>query len=172
MPFTDKWTTEEREEVCMHYILHGGNSKSASRKFKIPAQTIRGWTQTKWWADMHDDLLKRHKKKMDGKYTWLIDLASKEIADRLQNGDEIVTAKGERVRRKMSGKDLTYVTSILTDKRDVERLRGTIEQKKNVEQRLQEMQRKFATMATKKKAIDNGEVVELEQPQENNKATG
>jgi hypothetical protein len=109
---------------------------------------------------------------MDGKYTWLIDLASKEIADRLQNGDEIVTAKGERVRRKMSGKDLTYVTSILTDKRDVERLRGTIEQKKNVEQRLQEMQRKFATMATKKKAIDNGEVVELEQPQENNKATG
>ena len=156
----------------MHYILHGGNSKSAERKFKIPSQTIRGWTQTKWWAEMHEDILKRHKKKMDGKYTWLIDLASKEIADRLQYGDEIVTGKGEKVRRKMSGKDLTYVTSILTDKRDVERLRGTIDEKKGVEQRLQEMQRKFKDMAVKKKAIDNGEVVELEQPQKDSKATG
>jgi transposase-like protein len=51
MPFTDKWTTEEREEVCMHYILHGGNSKSASRKFKIPAMTCLNATRRKWMAN-------------------------------------------------------------------------------------------------------------------------
>ena len=157
-----EYSLEEKEMVCAHFILTGGNSKSAARKFDIPAPTIRAWTKQKWWAETCDRLLKAHKKKMDGKHTYIIEAMTKELLDRVEKGDEIVNTKGEKFRRKMSGKDLMYALANLTLQRDTDRLAGAMEQKEDVESKLQTMQRKFEEAEQKRKGIEEGKIKEID----------
>jgi transposase-like protein len=161
MTFTHKYTLEQRQEVVNLYVAYGNNSKQASKKSGIPAPTIRAWTQTKWWAEMVEETVGRHKKKMDGKLTHVMDQAIKQLLDRVQNGDEKVNAKGEPSRVKMSGKDLMYVLGMSSDKRDAGRLSGFQEKKKSMESVIQAQQMALEDHAKRKKAIEAGELVEL-----------
>jgi len=161
MPFTDKYTLEERQEVVNLYVAYGKNSKQASKKSGIPAPTIRSWTQTKWWAEMVEETLQRHKKKMDGKLTHLMDLASDALIDRIKNGDEKVNAKGEPSRVKMSGKDLMYILGMSVDKRDLGRLQGFQEKKKTLESVIEAQQLALEKFTKDKKALESDNVIPL-----------
>jgi hypothetical protein len=82
--------------------------------------------------------------------------------DRVEYGDEIVNTKGEKFRRKMSGKDLMYALANLTLQRDTDRLAGAMEQKEDVESKLQTMQRKFEEAEQKRKGIEEGKIKEID----------
>jgi hypothetical protein len=123
MVFTTKYTLDEKLQVCNHYVVEGGNSKSASRATGVPNATIRTWTGTEWWAEMVLDIRKRHQDRLDGKFTAIITRGMKKLQDRLDNGDEVMFAKtGEMVKKQMSGKDLVYALEKMIDKRAL--LRG------------------------------------------------
>jgi len=161
--YEDKYTLTEKQEVVTLFVIYGNNSKQISASTGIPAPTIRGWKKTRWFEEMYEETMQRHKKKMDGKATYVIDQAYEQLLDRVTNGDEKVNAKGETTRVKMSGKDLMYVIGISTDKRDTGRLQGFTEKKKSMESVIANQQQQLEDFAKKKKAVEAGEVVELEQ---------
>ena len=156
MPFQSKYTYDEKLNVCNHYVVEGGNSKSAHRATGIPHATIREWTKQAWWGEMVAEIRKRHQDRLDGKFTALIDKAMREMKDRLEHGDEILVAKtGALIRKKMSGKDIMLSLATIIDKRALQR--GDPTSRKSVvtvEKRLEELQRGLEEMVKKDKDVN------------------
>ncbi len=165
MPFKPKYTYDEKLNVCNYYVVEGGNSIKAAKRTGIPAQTIRGWTQTDWWNEMVGEIRRRHQDRLDGKFTWIIDKLHTALLDRVDNGDEIFdTKRGVMVKRAMSGKDITMSLDKIIEKRAL--LRGDPTSRTSSaspEKQLEQLQKKLEqrTKAMRKKVKESENVEEL-----------
>ena len=122
MPFTTKYSHEEKLNAVNYYCVYG-SSKKVAQMTGVPAPTIRNWTKTEWWAEMMSITRQHMQDKLDGKFTGLIHRAMTELEDRIKNGDEVVdTRTGRSSRKKMAGKDIALTLAQIIDKRAL--LRG------------------------------------------------
>src|SRR5690606_19539667 len=84
----------------------------------VPAWTIRKWKQeTPWWNQAVMEVKRAKQEQLDAKLTNLIEKTMSELRDRLMHGDEVVTGKGKKIRKKVSARDLSVITGVLYDKR-------------------------------------------------------
>jgi len=161
MPFTTKYTEEEKLSVCNYYVVTGSAIK-ASKASGVPQQTIRAWTKTEWWNNMIGLVRGRLQDKLDGKFTGMIQRMLSELEDSIKNGDEILNGKtGEIIRKRMSGRDLVGALAIIIDKRAL--LRGDPTSHKrvtNIDKKMAEVQKKLELFQEqKKKPAEEGMVV-------------
>lgn len=154
MPFKPKWSEEKKYEVVLHYFVKGNNnSKAAARATGVPADTIRGWTKTQWWAEMMREVRARHADRLDGKFTYLLDKLSAELVDRIDNGEEVLHQKtGEMLRKKMSARDVTFALDRIIERRAL--LRGDPTSRASTvssEKQLENLQKKLEEAGAKRR---------------------
>ena len=113
-----QYSAEDRLELMMHY-LEKGSLLVASEATGIPYYTAKSWIVTKWWAAAAADYRRRMQDELDGSFSQAIKLSINAIVDRVENGDTVVTARGEKKRVPMKGRELATVLSLLFDKREV-----------------------------------------------------
>lgn len=112
----------EKLNAALAWVITGSCSK-AEAICGIPARTIRSWMQEASWADLVDEAKKIKQAELDSKFTNIIHKAVEEVADRLENGEDVITKNGDTVKRRVSAKDAAMIAAVLSDKRAI--LRGT-----------------------------------------------
>ena len=116
-----KWSVEDKVAAATQYAITG-NSKQAGKLTGIPPATIRWWkTESSWWPELLKEVRKAHAEELDGLQTNLIHKSAQELADRLENGDEVLDKNGEIRRKKLGGRDLVIIHGTLYDKRALSR---------------------------------------------------
>jgi hypothetical protein len=161
--FTDK---EKLNCVCVYAVT--GNARRTAEITKIPEGTIRSWKSTVWWQEASARVHQEKDEEINSKLTQMIDKAVEAVNDRIDNGDYIYDARNQQIIRvPVKAKDLTIVTAIGIDKRNL--LRGQPTQrieKVSVDDHLQKLQDKFKQFMLAKEVEHEGLQIEEAQFEE------
>jgi hypothetical protein len=163
------FTEEEKlNAVCVFAV--SGNSRRTAEITGVPEGTIRSWKTTEWWNQAMGRIMVEQDEELDTKLTKLIDKAVEHVNDRLENGDFIYdTKRGALVRKPVSAKDLTVVTAIAVDKRQLLRGQPTSRvEKVSEEERLRGLADRFKEFDkfSKAQTIEQEPVEEIEEVEE------
>ena len=109
-----KYTNQDRRRAAIAIQVNGG-SIAASAACGIPARTIRKWTNMDWWPAVMEQSRDLAQQEMVADFRRVSAKALAQAEDRIDNGDEVIVGR-ERMRRKMSGRDLAVVSGVFTDK--------------------------------------------------------
>ncbi|EFP65996.1 hypothetical protein HMPREF1004_02221 [Ralstonia pickettii] len=108
----------------------------------IPVRTLYDWQKTDWWETLVAQVRTEMEGEIDATLSKMIQLALAATMDRLENGDYVVTAKGEIVRKPVSARDVMAILAMAIDKRQVLRdAMATVPQQRlgNLADRLREL---------------------------------
>ena len=112
-----KYSVREKLQAVTIWVLTG-NLHETSRKLGISVEAIKYWKREKdWWKEAVARIKLQRNEKLDADLTRCMDLSIEQIQDRIINGDEVILKDGEKARKKLNGKDLAVMLSILKDKR-------------------------------------------------------
>jgi len=113
MATTSKYgRAQHDEQIKLRALAHFASSNSATEAAKangLPVSTVQTWVEH---PDSHDfvvsvrQALRTH---IAADLVTIAIAAQRAIQDRLANGDEVVTAGGKLIRRKVSAKDAAYI---------------------------------------------------------------
>lgn len=97
--------------TALAHFASSGSVTATSEALGLPKSTLQTWTSSEEGSELvgHVRTTLRHAIAAD-----LVTVSRKAIAatlDRLDNGDEVITGLGEKVRRKVSAKDAMYIAS-------------------------------------------------------------
>lgn len=118
------YTDAQKLEVIAIYVVNG-NILKTSRETGIPDSTIHSWIGTDFWESNIAIAREENQELLDGMVSGVIHAGVQAIADRVANGDEVITKDGETRRKAMTGRDLATVTGIMFDKRQIIRHQPT-----------------------------------------------
>lgn len=155
-----QYTDVQRREAVAQYVVLG-NYTRVSEIVNISQNTIYGWGQTDWWADLYNKIQHEKKAELDAALTKTIHMAIDQVHDRVQHGDYVidkqakVSDKERFVRKPMNGRDLMTVGAIAYDKRQIGRNLPTSISQSVDSKALKALQEKFEALA-------RGEVIEGE----------
>lgn len=156
----------DKIQAAAAYVATGSSDK-AGEMINIPGRTIRTWTKEDWWPSALAQAREDMSDELDGKYTEVVHKAVLELIDRIENGDEIINPKtGEAYRRKLSARDLSIVSGIAFDKRQLIRAQPTSIDQRQVSDALGLLAERLGEAAPKERAgttIDAGEIGDLKQ---------
>ena len=112
---------EKKIEVVTLYAALGSAEKVGELS-KVNPSTIRQWRKEQWFQDLMKEVWDENNEKIDAKFTAIVEKSLDQVLDRLDNGDVRVLKDGTTVRVPVSAKDLSLVSAINVDKRQL--LRG------------------------------------------------
>lgn len=108
----------KRTEAATLYAVIGDIDRTAELA-KVSPNTLRSWRKEDWFKEIVRDVWAENNDLLNSKFTNMIQKAQDLLADRLENGDFKVLKNGEVVRVPISGKDLSLITAINFDKRQL-----------------------------------------------------
>ncbi len=154
------YSDEDKRQAVGLYLVLGVMSK-VSEQLSIPERTLNTWrNETEWWNELAADAKQATTDRIKASIDKTIDLAFREVQDRLENGDAILDKKGEIVRKPMTGRDAGIIAGIMVDKRQILSNQPTIITG-NVDSRLSEYMSKFEELGRQMSARTiEGEVIE------------
>lgn len=125
--FNARWKkgfyTEDQKLRTAAIFAATGDFMETSRLVGVPHHTIRQWYKQQWFKDLLEEVRGENNEKIDSKFTEIMDGALDQLKDRIVNGDHKLNMRtGEVVRVPVSARDLSIVTAINVDKRQL--LRG------------------------------------------------
>ena len=161
-----KWHSEEDRIKAATVYAVTGNASEVEKVTGIPAGTVRQWKTQEWWPQVVDRVRQEKDDELDVKFTKIVDKTIDQIQDRLEKGDYYYNVKSGTVERKpIGGKELSVMTSIFVDKRELLRRnqQSHVEQA-SVKQLLQQVAEGFRKMAGKQpnQTVLEGEIVDAE----------
>lgn len=109
-----RYTDEDRRNAAMRYALTG-NLHAVERETGIPNQTLSDWKRSEWWEDTVQGARTLIEDQFRGRCHEIVDKATSEILDRLDNGNEVATKHGIQ-RIKPTAGELAKVGGIFYDK--------------------------------------------------------
>ena len=146
-----KYTDEDRRTAVLEYSLTG-SVKEAAKRADIPRTTISDWKKTAWWEEM---LVKvRHEKeaRILADNERIMDLAQREIEDRLANGDvQLVRTKDgvKEHRVPVKARDAAVIKGIAEDKRRVQlNMPTSITAKQGTKEHIEKLAAYFAELSS------------------------
>ena len=136
-----------------------------SEETGIKLHTIKYWKyHAGWWPDAEKAILAIKNEELDRRLTDVIDASVEGILSRLEEGDEVVLKDGSKVRKDVNAKDLTYILSVLYDKRAL--MRGEVTQrtetKKDTQEHLEKLTNIFEDIAYNRTDNEQKEQKEIE----------
>lgn len=157
---------KKRTEVATLFAATG-NMKSCAELTGVPYATVIKWRKEEWFKEILDEVRNENNDIIDQKFTELITGTLDKLGDRIENGDYQVLRDGTLIRVPVKARDLTLVTAINIDKRQL--LRGLpttrSEQVKTELPSIEDLAKKFIELASKGKPrvqIEDGTVIEAE----------
>ena len=155
-------SNSEKEEAVAAWIASGTYS-GAARVCGVNQVTIRSWhkNQPDWWDKVAVRVREENEERHRANLTKIMDKCSKEILDRLENGDEHINSKGEKHLIKVKAQPLAVILGITSEKRALSLgLPTSIAGKPHSDKdRLAELKR--VGLAARDRAIKDGDVAEL-----------
>lgn len=100
-------------------FMVSGSLEVVSSQLSIPLETLTQWVQTESWNNCVDMVKFRQGAKLDASLTSIIEKATDEIVDRLENGDEVLNRDGSMVRVKVKAKDAMNIAAMAIEKRQL-----------------------------------------------------
>lgn len=150
-----KWSAEDRIRAVMLYVAEGSLPRVAKMS-PVPYTTLLEWRyRHAWWPAAVAECRRRKQDELDAKLTGIIDRATDEISDRVENGDAKIDRKGDKIKVPMQGKELAVVAGILFDKRAAIRGDPINIKQSNSDDQLQKLERKFMEFAKTMKESGN-----------------
>lgn len=117
-----KYSMEDRIYAAIVFTLTGSGSKT-HHITNIPIASITNWRKKDWFHKIADQVRKIRNDFMEAQLTQIAEEATKQMLDRLENGDEIYDARtSEKVRIKVKASDATTALKTALERR--EELRG------------------------------------------------
>lgn len=139
---------EKYLEAATLYAITG-TLETIERLTGIPVSTLRKWTREERFKEIVREVRQENNEKIDAKFTQIIEKSCDLILDRLEHGDHVWdTKRGELIRKPVGAKDLSLVTAINIDKRQLIRGEPTqrVEQV-NEDTRLEKLAAQFSKIA-------------------------
>ena len=111
------YTEAEKRGAIATYVVCG-TLKGAAKATGIPRRTIGGWkgNNPAWWDRIEAEIWDQEEDNLRAGIHAIVVEGLQQGLDRLQNGDERVTTRGEKIRVKMSGRDINLLTGTMYDK--------------------------------------------------------
>ena len=134
-------SSDDRRIAAIQVVLLGSMRRTAEAT-GIPVRTLYDWQKTDWWETLVAQVRTEIEWEIDATLSKMIQLALAATMDRLENGDYVVTAKGEIVRKPVSARDVMAILAMAIDKRQVLRdAMATVPQQRlgNLADRLREL---------------------------------
>ena len=134
-------SSDDRRIAAIQVVLLGSMRRTAEAT-GIPVRTLYDWQKTDWWETLVAQVRTEMEGEIDATLSKMIQLALAATMDRLENGDYVVTAKGEIVRKPVSARDVMAILAMAIDKRQVLRdAMATVPQQRlgNLADRLREL---------------------------------
>ena len=127
---------DDRLNSALAWLITG-NTVEAAKICGVPDRTIRDWMTKDWWEAILQEARATKQKELDAVWTRIIHKAAEAINDRLTEGDPVLTKMGEIRRIPVKAKDLSFILSVITDKRNLARGEPTSRsEKRTVEESL------------------------------------
>jgi len=141
------YTNEDRKNFAVLYVMHG-SVKAISGIMEIPVRTLYNWLKADWWNRYYDEAKREYAELIEARLSDIVEQATRELIERLQNGDEVLTRTGGIVRVKVSAKDLGV---LIKDGVDKIRLLQNKPSKMTAELKVdyKDLERNFAELADK-----------------------
>jgi|AACY02.16.fsa_nt_gi hypothetical protein len=148
---------QQMEAVAVY--CYTGSMPKAAKAIGAKVHNIRDWKNQPWWNEAVNEVRKRMNDELDGRLSGVVDRLVAEIEDRINKGDEVVVAGGEKVRKKVSARELATTLSILFDKRALIRGDPTSRtERTSTDDHLEKLEKKFEDFTkrlTEKKINDS-----------------
>ena len=111
------YTEAEKRGAVAAYVVCG-TLKGAAKATGIPRRTIGGWkgNNPAWWDRIEAEIWDQEEDSLRAGIHAIVVEGLAQGLDRLKNGDERVTSKGEKIRVKMSGRDINILAGTMYDK--------------------------------------------------------
>ena len=134
----------------MCYLLTG-TVDGVKRLTGLDHRTISDWkNNSEWWGPVLAKLKLEKQDELDAKFTGILHSYTDALADRLENGDEVLGKAGQIVKRKLSGRDIAYILDTIATNRAMVRGDPTsIIRKESAADVLKELKESFGEMAKK-----------------------
>jgi hypothetical protein len=165
-----RWSDKQKLEAVSSYLALG-NLALTSRVLGIPEVTLRVWKASEWWKNAVEEVRLQEKIVLSNRMKSLVDAAQVIVAQRLEQGDPVMSPKGEIVYKPVSMKDAHKVATDLIDRKAVldKTTVDAAPQEESNTQTLEKLAERFAAMATKsiekqfnnKRTIDVTDVEEI-----------
>lgn len=130
-----------------------GNKTLVESLTGVSREVIGRWAREEWFQQLLDAVRAENDHAIDVKQTQIVSKALDQIEDRVENGDFHVLKDGQVIRKPMGGKDLSLVTAINIDKRQLLRGKPTSRTEttnvKSVEDKLEELATNFRRIANR-----------------------
>ena len=147
------YTDKERIEAVALYAATGSYPRVAELT-GIGVGSLRKWSKEDWFGALLDEIRAENDQAIDAKFNNIIGTALDKLADRVENGDFVLTKDGELVRKPVGARDLSIVTAINIDKRQLLRGKPTSRTEsianQSVEQRLLTLANEFKKLTGRK----------------------
>jgi len=106
-------------ELVQLYLATGNLALTAAT-LQIPEQTARAWKAQPWFKQAIDEFRSSESLELDAKLKKVVDKATDALLDRIDNGDYQYDQKtGQLVRKPISARDASKVTTDMLDRRDI-----------------------------------------------------
>lgn len=140
------YTDKERIEAVALYAATGSFPR-VNELTGISVTSLRGWAKEEWFHTLLDEIRAENDHQIDAKFNEIIVGALDQLGDRVLNGDLVLNKDGELVRKPVGARDLSIVTAINIDKRQLLRGKPTHRTEtvanQSVEQRLANLANEF-----------------------------
>lgn len=142
---------EKRLEAATIFAATG-NCETVQELTGVPATTVRNWRKEEWFRDILREIRDENNDKIDAIFSQIVEKAAKDVLERLENGDHKLTREGNIVRVPISAKDLSLVTAINVDKRQIIRgqptsISGDSTKNLSVVEKLERLAQTFESLA-------------------------
>ncbi len=155
---SSRYSDQDRRAAMAYFIVHG-NMAIVSKMTNIPEPTLCGWKKTEWWLNTIEAIRIEKQDEVEAGYSNIIELAIAKIKKSLIDGDEVITAKGERLLKRVTVRDAATTCGIIQDKlRILQNLPTTISSRVD-NTKLLKLQQQFEDMASKEPKVIDGTVV-------------
>ncbi len=156
-----QYTEYDRQKAVAHYLVTG-NIAATAKAINIPRETVQGWKKQEWFIQKLDAERIEQQQALDASFTENINLAQGEIKDRIIKGDFILNKNNELIRKPMGGKDLSIVSAVQFDKRQISRNLPTSINTNMDNEALNKLQRQFQALSRQSPVIE-GEVLVVDE---------
>lgn len=145
------YTNEDRKKFAQLYVFYGSVATIAQLP-DIPdywkQSTMYGWLKSDWWPSFYAEAKREYAELVEARLSDVVEKATTQLLDRIQNGDWKEDKKGNLHRVPVSAKDLNTIV-----KESVQQIR-TLQNKPNkvtvsAKVDLRQIERNFAEMAEK-----------------------
>ena len=131
-----------------------GSMIATSEQCKQSVGMIHAYSKLPLFQEHFEKIRKEKISEIQARLSHIVDLSSRALADRIENGDEYVSKDGSIQRKSMSGKDIAIVMGI-TIQRGME-LAGTAPSQSNSADKLAELAAKLERLAL----LQSGKTIE------------